>query len=599
MGPKQLRKQRTGRAPAAPPAAAATRGKSGPARSTAALIFLGLLAVYCSNLRVLGSGDSLPTRVLPFSILREGNLDLNEFTWDRTRSGRLPYYLRGTGTHLYSVSPIVTPIVVTPLYVVPAWLLSHYDIPYDDVRARVLIVVMERLSAAILTALSALVVFLTLDRLVSRRWAIALTLVYGLGTSVWSISSQALWPHALAALALSVLCWVFLTPGRGSLSFTLAGLAAALAVGNRPPMIVFAALAAFSVWRSHRAHLVAFAVVPALGGAALLAYNLSVFHAVAGGYMRLNQFSPTVLEGIAGLLVSPNRGLLIYTPVMIFAFWGAVRVWRDRAPEWMRLLVIGLGAHVLIYGAFGEWWAGYTFGPRYFCDVLPVLTLLLAYGLVPLWRRPAWRTIAVVLIAYGGAVQTVGVYFDDDDWNRTPVPLEQQPRRVWDWSDLQIVRAMTSGFRGAELAPLLAGVVRDPRPVPLAPLTANDLAADIASTDGVAAMRRGSTREVVVRVTNRSDKPWPSFSGNGRIYARHLVVIAARWLAEGQPVAGMGDVVRLPSNLAPGACADVRLQLTAPGRPGAYEIDVHVVQAIDGEHGVSGPNALKFQMRVD
>jgi hypothetical protein len=592
------RKHRRARPPAAPAVAAAAAEKTGAARA-AVLIFLGLLALYCSNLRVLGPGDSLPTRVLPFSILREGNLDLNEFTWDRTRAGRLPYYLRGTGKHLYSASTIATPLVVTPLYVVPAWLLAHYAIPYDDVRARVLIVVMERLSAAILTALSALLVFLTLDRLVSRNWAIALTLVYGLGTSAWSISSQALWPHALAALSLSVLCWVFLTPGRGSLSFALAGLAAALAVANRPPMIVFAALAAFWVWRRHRARFVAFAALPVLGGAALLAYNLSVFHAAAGGYQRLNHFSSSVLQGIPGLFVSPNRGLFIYTPVMIFAFWGAVRVWRERAPEWMRFLVVGLGLHVLIYGAFSEWWAGYAFGPRYLCDVLPALTLLLAYGLVPFWRRPAWRAIAAVLIAYGVAVQAVGVYFDDDDWNRTPVPLELQPRRVWDWSDLQIRRAMASGFKGTELAPLLAGVARDPRPVPLAPLTANDLAAEIESTDGVATMRRGSMREFVMRVTNRSDKPWPSFSGDGRIYVRHLVVLVARWLADGQPVAGMGEVVRLPSNVAPGDTAEVPLRLTAPPRPGAYEINVQVVQALDGEHGVVGAYDLKLPMRVD
>lgn len=594
------RRHRRTRPPEAPPEPATASGRTSTGRA-AVVIFLGLLAVYCSNLRVLSSGDSLPTRVLPFSILREGNLDLNEFTWDRTWEGRLPYYLLGTGKHLYSMSAIATPVIVTPLYIVPAWLLAHYDIPYDDVRARVLIVVMERLSAAILTALSALFVFLTLDRLVSRNWAIAVTLVYGLGTSAWSISSQALWPHALAALTLSVLSWVFLAPGGRPLSAALAalaGLAAALAVANRPPMIVFAALAAFSIWRNNRARLVAFAVAPALGGAALLTYNLSVFNAVAGGYQQLNQFSSTVLEGVAGLLVSPNRGLLIYTPVMIFAFWGAVRVWRERAPEWMRLLVVGLGLHVLIYGAFTEWWAGYTFGPRYLCDVLPALALLLVYGLVPLWRRPVWRAVAVVLIAYGVAVQAIGVYFADDDWNRTPVPLEVRPRRVWDWSDLQIARAMASGFKGTELAPLLAGVVRDPRPVLLAPLNADDLAAEIESIDGVTTMRAGSTRALIVRVTNRSDKPWPSFSGNGRIYARYLVVLAARWLADGRPLAGMGDVVTLPSNVAPGEMTEVPLRLTAPSRPGAYEIDVHVVQALDGERGVVGPTDLKFPIRV-
>jgi hypothetical protein len=591
------RKHRRARPPAALPDVTSVSDHAGAGRA-AAVIFLVLLAVYCSNLRVLASGDSLPTRVLPFSILREANLDLNEFTWERTRDGRLPYYLHGTGKHLYSVSSVATPLVVTPLYVVPAWILAHYGIAYDDVRARVLIVVMERLSAAILTALSAVLVFLTLDQFVSRRGAIALTIVFGLGTSAWSISSQALWPHALAALALSFLCWLFLTPSRGTPAYALAGLAAALAVANRPPMIVFAVLAALHVWRRQRRHALVFAALPVLGGAALLAYNLSVFRAASGGY-RSFHFSSAVLSGVAGLLVSPNRGLFIYTPIMIFALYGAVRAWRDDARPWMRLLVVGVALHVLIYAGFSEWWAGYTFGPRYFTDVLPALTLLLAFGLLPLWRRPAVRLLATVLIAYGVAVQAVGVYFDDDDWNRKPVPLEAQPRRVWDWSDLQIARALGSGWKGTELAPLLAGIVRDPRPVPLAPLAPADLAADIEAADGAERMRAGETRNAVLRVTNRGDKPWPSFSGYGGIYVRHLVVLVVRWLNDGTPMTGMGEVVRLPANVAPGETAEVPVRLTAPLHAANYEIDVHVSQALDGEQGVVGPNSLKFPMRVE
>jgi hypothetical protein len=362
-------------------------------------------------------------------------------------------------------------------------------------------------------------------------------------------------------------------------------------------MIVFAALAALYVWRRQRRHALVFAALPVLGAVALLAYNLSVFRAATGGY-RSFHFSSAVLSGVVGLFVSPNRGLLIYTPIMIFALYGAVRAWRDDARPWMRLLVVGIALHVLIYGGFGEWWAGYTFGPRYFTDVLPALALLLADGLLPLWRRPAVRLLATVLIAYGVAVQAIGVYFDDDDWNRTPAPLELQPQRVWDWSDLQIARALGSTWKGDELAPLLAGVIRDPRPVLLAPLAAADLAADIETAVGAERMRAGETREIVLRVTNRGDKPWPSFSGYGRIYVRHLVVLVVRWLDAGRPLSGVGEVVRLPATLAPGQTAEVPVRLTAPLRAASYVIDVHVSQALDGGQGVVGPNSLEFPMRV-
>ena len=41
--------------------------------------------------------------VLPFSLLREGNLNLDEFTWERSARGALPYYVHQPGEHIYSV----------------------------------------------------------------------------------------------------------------------------------------------------------------------------------------------------------------------------------------------------------------------------------------------------------------------------------------------------------------------------------------------------------------------------------------------------------------------------------------------------------------
>jgi hypothetical protein len=187
-------------------------GARPPAWRTAVLILCVLLPIYIVNFRLTGAGDSLPTRVLPFSILREGNLDLDEFTWSPRLDGRLPYYVCRSGEHIYSVSTIGTALVVTPLYVLPAWWLAANGVGYDDVRARVVIVVMERIAAALLTVLSAAVLFMVLRRLTTHRWALALTFIYALGTSTWSISSQALWPHALSELGLVVLTAILLSP---------------------------------------------------------------------------------------------------------------------------------------------------------------------------------------------------------------------------------------------------------------------------------------------------------------------------------------------------------------------------------------------------
>jgi hypothetical protein len=593
--------------PARPGASASRRSTAAPPpqpsssarpRGATALLFLALLVVYMANLRVHGAGDSIPTRLLPFSILRQGNVDLDEFSWERTPAGRLPYYVAQVGGHVYSTTTIATSLVVTPLYVVPAWLLSARHVSYDDVRAQVAIFVMERFSAALLTALSGALLFAALCRLVAWRGALALALVYALGTSTWSISSQALWTHALSELTLAVLCVVFLAPKPSRGMIALAGAAAAVEVANRPQMIMFAGLAFLFVCLHHRRHVVAFAAMPAIAGAALLIYNLNVFRGIAGGYGGFDHFHTPVLTGLAGLLVSPNRGLFVFTPIAIFALWGAVRAWRPEVPAWMRFLVVGIVLHTLLYAKFDEWWAGYTFGPRYMTDVLPAIVLLIACGLQPIVRKRAMLALAGVLALYGVAVQVIGVYFADDDWNRGPVPLEAAPQRVWDWSDLQIVRAARSGWHGSDLEGVLIGSLGESQPVLLAALSQDDLATRFEISDRPAEMAAGSTLTPVVRLTNRGTRAWPAFSGKGRISIRYLTVLVVRWFAGDRTVAGSGDVLRLRENLMPGETLKMPVPLAAPRVPGSYEVELRIAQAIDGRHGIVSRDALRLSVTV-
>jgi hypothetical protein len=105
--------------------------------------------------------------------------------------------------------------------------------------------------------------------------------------------------------------------------------------------------------------------------------------------------------------------------------------------------------------------------------------------------------------------------------------------------------------------------------------------------------------ETTVRITNGSDVGWPAFNGEGTISARYLVFVLVRWFAGGAPLPGVGDVVLLPENLSPGESLQMPLRLEAPSRPGDYEVEIRVSQAIDGRHGVVGPDALRRPVRVE
>lgn len=565
------------------------------ARWVALGLFIVLLAVYLSNLRVLSAGDSIPTRLLPFSIIREGNLDLDEFDW--LWSARLPYYVRFHEGHLYSGTTIATPLLLTPLYVLPARVLSASGISYNDVRARLLIVAMERLCAASLTALSAALMYLLLIRFVPRWWALALTLNYALGTNVWAISSQALWSHTLNGLALVVVSIIFLRPDCSSAAAAAAGLTVAFTLANRPQMAGFVLLAALFVWNHHRRRIVVFSALPVFAALLVAAYNFRIFNVLAGAYVKFDHFSTPLLTGLAGLLFSPNRGLFIFTPIMVFACWGAVQVWRRPAPPWLRYLTIGLLSHLVLYAKFDEWWAGYTFGPRYLTGTMPILTLLLVFGLAPWCRGRLARAFAAVLMLYGVAVQAIGVYWDDGAWNRSPVPLQARPDRVWDWSDWQVLRSARSGFKGNELIGVIADALRDPVPALLVPMTPEDLASQILVPHAPARLSPNGQTSFEAAITNQGAQSWPAFAGDLRV--RYLVFIIVRWFAGEQPLSGVGDVLWLPQNLAPGETAVMRVPLRAPSTPGRYDVELRVSQALDGSRGVSSPTAYRFPVTVD
>jgi hypothetical protein len=191
-------------------------------------------------------------------------------------------------------------------------------------------------------------------------------------------------------------------------------------------------------------------------------YYLGV-HGLTG--RRVMPGTPTAAK-LIGNLVSPNRGLLVFAPVLAFSFWGMARSLRssERHAALHRAVTLAVAVHWVMISAMGGWWAGWSFGPRNFMDVLPLFVLLL----VPAWhgldaasrftRRlavPAGATALAwsLFVAVRGATS-----FEPHEWNRTPIGINQAPERVWDWRDMQILRGITA----VSDAPIGGGIVPQP-----------------------------------------------------------------------------------------------------------------------------------------
>jgi hypothetical protein len=547
---------------------------------------------YLTNLRPLGAWDSIPARLLPFSILRQGNLNLDEFPWLR-RLNPEPYFLRrGAGGHWLSRYPVALPILVTPLYVPITWWLRHRHVDDDDVRFRLASVVMERISAATIAAVSVGFVFLAAAAIGSTRVAVGVALAYGLGSSTWTVGSQALWQHGLAELGLAGLSFFLIAP-IGRRTAMAAGAFAALGVLARPTMLVFALTALAFMWRERRAQLIPFLSLPVLGAGSLLAYNMRLAHSPIA-WPRLGAFVRPRWRAFFGLLASPNRGLFVYTPAAALAIPTVCRPGRAE-PRWLAYAPFGIAGYLLLYSAWSGWWGGHSYGPRFFTDALPVIALCAVPVVERLRQSGPGRLLVLTLAFWGLMVQAIGVYCDDNSWNALPVSVDRTSWRVWDWDDPQILRAARAGWHAFDLAPLLWQALVDPEPALLRPLDADDLRGEITTDDPLPLHYSSQGSTLHLRLTNRSGVVWPAFSDFGYLQ----VWMVYRWWSGGALVPGEGGFIPLPRNLGPQESTAVDAEIDPPPRRGTYQLELIVTQALDPTRGRSGDATLRVPARVE
>ena len=423
-------------------------------------LLLLLFVIYNSNFRVIPSTDTIPARVLPFGLLLDHTLYLDR--WIRRDSPSPPYYTAKSHGHLMSRYPIMTAVAVTPLYVLPALWLSRQSPPLYPLSHVFFLLVdtMEKLSASLIAALSGAVLFLALRRIASRSVSVVVALIYGLASNTWAISSQALWRQGLAELCFAFLLWVlFRLPDLPSAPFWV-GLALAVATANRPEEGILIVPFLLYFGRRHWKKTPLFLAPLGALGLLVFAYNRYFFGTVlgvyvtgqvrgqipgtgSGAYIALLASLPV---GILGSLVSPSRGLLVYTPWTAFAFWGAARVWKGKSPDWSRPLLVTLATIGVAQLLGAPWWGGWGFGPRYSTDLLPFL----AWFLVPVWpsirARTALRLVFGAAVAIALWVEVVGAfYYPEGQWDGWPVSVDLAPQRCWDWSDNQVLRSWKAG----------------------------------------------------------------------------------------------------------------------------------------------------------
>jgi hypothetical protein len=445
------------------------------------VLFLGSVIIYTSSSRLQSVGDTIPASIWLFNFLDNHSLTFNNLPKEVLAAGLGHYFFKHSSGDWISIYPITTAIVTAPIYAIFYIYskLAHYGATIDLLTPAFESqrLIYEKTSAAILASVSSVLLFSTLKMRFRPSIALVITIIFGFATTTWAISSQALWQHGVVNFTFLGGLYSTLKAQacdaknygsslvdrfkqflrRRSWFLFLAGICCGLLLGARPtsslyllPILGYALITQFRN--------IGFFFLGLLSYVPILWWNLHYFGSWMGGYATMPGFNrlDSFWTAFPGILLSPSRGILVYSPILIFALPGCILLIKGLKRS-QKILVdrLFLGLFfisiciVSSYFSVAAWWAGWSYGPRFLTDALPSFCLMIAYCVEFFTQKMIqsyWQTlgkilfIATLIFSMGTQVLAIGLTSDAGDWNALPYSVDIQNERLWDWSDSPILR---------------------------------------------------------------------------------------------------------------------------------------------------------------
>jgi hypothetical protein len=314
----------------------------------------------------------------------------------------------GRDGHLYARAGLLQPVLEAPFFAAgraaehlfgPAgttplgWLFMWFYNP-----------LMAALAAVALFAL----VFLTRR---SLGWAIGIAALFVACSIAWPYSSIGMETTFMFALLASFACAAWARQSPRALTWALTGLAAGAAVATKPYACLTLPALAILLWpglrvrpRGDQAKLVlSFALPLLLWVVAIGVYNAARFDGPTNFGYSSASLTVALPLNFMGLLISPGKGLIFYSPLVMLGALGLGRLWREDRTLAASLALLFLS--ITAFSGASTFWGDEVWGPRYIVPVAWALLVPIAWWADSLVRRRALVIVAAVALV----VQVVAV----------------------------------------------------------------------------------------------------------------------------------------------------------------------------------------------
>jgi hypothetical protein len=413
------------------------------------VLFLCSLAVFLVT-PVVQVSDSRYSALLSECVLHHHSAELDEYynvptpsTSENAFSPQHPntYQLVKARGHLTYFFPHATSILSVPLVAI----MNAAGVSAATPGGRLSLdgeIRIERAVASVLMAALTCVFFAMAAMMLPISWSVVVALGASLGSQILSTASRGLWSHDWEIVLYGLIAYSLLsTEHRGARirAAWLATLVAWIYFVRPTGAVAVVAVSVYVLW-FHRGDFMAYAAALAGWMAAFVGYSWSVFGTIIPPYymasrMRFQNFA----VAMAGNLISPSRGLLVFVPATLFVLYVALRYRQRLAHRQLAFLAFAqiIGLEIIICTNF-YWDAGYCYGPRYFTDAIPWFVLLAILGLDAMRRAPNASghrfeiAAAIVLLGLSIALNARGAWsYEALDWSVSP--FAARPPSIFDW----------------------------------------------------------------------------------------------------------------------------------------------------------------------
>ncbi len=124
-------------------------------------------------------------------------------------------------------------------------------------------------------------------------------------------------------------------------------------------------------------------------------------------YKELTISSQYSLQGLYTLLLSPERGLFVFSPILLLALFGIVP-FLQKEKELGNMALFSIFTTMLVYASYSDYAGGWSFGTRFFIGILPLIMPFLAQAVQSYLKKIVFLLFFIVFTIGSFFINTLG-----------------------------------------------------------------------------------------------------------------------------------------------------------------------------------------------